>query len=273
MRQNKKSNNMKNIRARQIGIRECIHSAECDNIPKSKYCIPKTIYIDKLLVLLDHNFILVDKQQMKPVTTNWKYCAEVLFRRTDDIYHRWRFVGWELQNNQTKTGKAYIALESDDTVIELIEPKEIEDYILQYSPVIEQPWFDDNIIVYQHLEISRVFDKILAKQVVGLPNGVTFIHVVMFLLSESIPVFIVGGAVRDIIHHICVEKKNNNVDQLIKDIDIAFGCSSTELIDLLKLKRPTWNNLVHYASGLVQLGDNRTDLYLEGKSIAGPNNA
>ena len=101
---------------------------------------------------------------------------------------------------------------------------------------------------------------VLKQQVKGL--SVTFEHVFKTLFDQGIPVYVIGGTVRDVLLGVPVNK--------IKDVDMAFGTSSAEMIQIAN--KEGWKVPFHSMNGLVQLGDQMADLHLEGKSINALNN-
>ncbi|EFC35449.1 predicted protein [Naegleria gruberi] len=92
--------------------------------------------------------------------------------------------------------------------------------------------------------------------------------------QHDIPIFIVGGAVRDVIREVIVEKKTNALQIMnnIKDIDIGFGCDPQTFHGRLTRKYKS-GVPIPGPRGLVQVGSsNGSDLFLEGKAINGLNN-
>ena len=55
-------------------------------------------------------------------------------------------------------------------------------------------------------------------------GGVTYNDVFRILETEGVPVFVVGGAVRDAVQGV----------ENIKDIDVSFGCASDDFVDIAK---------------------------------------
>jgi len=107
--------------------------------------------------------------------------------------------------------------------------------------------------VYRANYVSLVFDQLMSQKVNGLDK--TFVQVFEAITVRGYPVFIIGGAVRDII-------LGKSIDG-VKDIDISFGCSAEELGIIAKENK--W--LFHSSgTGLVRIGLDG-NLTLEGKSI------
>ncbi|KAL9647971.1 hypothetical protein ABK040_016877 [Willaertia magna] len=185
------------------------------------------------------------------------------------------FIGWERSRNNTNgklvcfqnTGKGVfggyiISVPRNEVTIPL-------------NPKIEQPWFREEVRVYENSIISSVFDRILSQQLQQVTPTATYIQVMSHCVNQGIPVFIVGGAVRDVIYAIIKDKhKGNDISSIVnkvKDIDIGFGCPPEEFCKVIKQKWPN-EPTPPGPRGLVVIGSPNCELFLEGKAINGPNN-
>jgi hypothetical protein len=109
----------------------------------------------------------------------------------------------------------------------------------------------------------------LSQNIEGLAN-VTFIEVINEIFKNCIPVFIVGGAVRDVVDRVenGFENDLKTIIDSIKDIDLGFGECAENVYDLAQRK----NWLCSKSnSGLLSFGNTQATLFLEGKSICGLN--
>jgi hypothetical protein len=125
---------------------------------------------------------------------------------------------------------------------------------------LKAPWHNKQLLVWESNEIRNNFDRILSEEVTGLT--VKYNEIFRTLFERGIPVYVIGGSVRDIVGGIPISK--------IKDIDMGFGVSSSEIISIAN--QNSWRIKNTTLNGLVQFGDTLSDLYLEGKPINGLNN-
>lgn len=133
---------------------------------------------------------------------------------------------------------------------------------------IKQPWSHPSVRVFKQEKISKLFDIILARKVSGL-RDVSFLQVLQEFYSANIPVFIVGGAVGDVVT-VANDYKMIDIEQIenIKDIDLGFGESAQTVLELMLKKG--WKCSMNRQTGLISIGD-KTGIFLEGKSINGLN--
>ncbi|KAL9656324.1 hypothetical protein ABK040_005091 [Willaertia magna] len=219
--------------------------------------------------------VAVDKSKMKPHAKSWEKSASVPVtittnNKTDKDYC---FIGLEKSGHTTngnlvcykKTGRGVF-----DGFIKSVPKSEIT---LPQNPKIEQPWFKPKVCVYENSTISNVFDSALNQQLQGVSPAATYIQVMTHCINQGIPVFIVGGAVRDVIYAVLKDKETNvqNIMNKVKDIDIGFGCPTQEFCQVIKQKWPN-EPKAPGPRGLVSIGNTNGDLFLEGKAINGLNN-
>jgi tRNA nucleotidyltransferase/poly(A) polymerase len=137
---------------------------------------------------------------------------------------------------------------------------------------INQPWFRDEVLVWKHETMAKVFNKILSDNIPGL--NISYIKFMKGVHEENIPIFIVGGAVRDVIYEFCVGKKTemDNVNS-INDIDFGFGDSPENLKKAIKRRALVDDGdiIIRKTTGLVKIGKESGNP-LEGKCINGYNN-
>jgi hypothetical protein len=216
----------------------------------------------------EYNFIKVDKRTLKPMALDWTRSSRFNFTRNNDD-RVWSFVGWEVeqQDARTKSGNVIVSYEGQ---FEVLPASMLKNQLVE-NIQFEQPWYRDEVSVFKHYQVEQVFDAILNRKISGLPDHTTFRHVLNTILEHGVPVFIVGGAVRDVIYYSCNHRYTdiNEIASRIKDIDMAFGCSSRELQKIINKYK--WKCKVLH-TGLIQIGDVTAELFLEGKPINGINN-
>jgi hypothetical protein len=117
-------------------------------------------------------------------------------------------VGWVMSDKQTKTGELCIRISTGKTLIS----KQPSDLKPATSP-LKAPWYHKEILIFESDGIKKTFDSIFKQNVKGM--SVSFNHVFESLFKKGIPVYIIGGSVRDVIVGLPVDK--------IKDIDMGFG--------------------------------------------------
>ena len=209
---------------------------------------------------------MVDKSTLKPHSVTWDKSSSISIKAPDET-GEFQFMGFETKNSvdvdkkslicSKKTGKGVFKVylkKFDISTINIPDLKKNE---------ITQPWNNQEIIVVKHNAISKKMKSVLEQKVNGLQDS--FEDVISFIHSKGIPVFIVGGCIRDLIQDV-----KNKTNTTIKDIDIGFGCSANELVQILK---PKYTKVTVSPTGLVRIGDVKKDqLYLEGKSLNGFNN-
>jgi hypothetical protein len=64
--------------------------------------------------------------------------------------------------------------------------------------------------------------------------------------------------------------EHSGLEKQIKDIDLGFGCSGREMANLCGINK--WLPASMRYTGLIQIGNVKGDMYLEGKSINSCNN-
>lgn len=162
--------------------------------------------------------------------------------------------GWEWTDVCRRTGQVVVWSKSRRLVLPTSEVKSTGD-------PIAAPWFRPSVHVYKSEIAAGIMDTIFKKQVLGLKA--TFNDIFQKMFDNGIAVFVVGGAIRDVLQGMQAGD--------INDIDMSFDCSARELEDLAK--KEGWQPVsVRPSSGLVQLGTvTPGQLYLEGKHIFGHN--
>ncbi len=132
---------------------------------------------------------------------------------------------------------------------------------------VMQPWSHPSVQVFYHNSVPALFDIILARRVSGLRH-ISFLQVLQEFYFAGIPVFIVGGAVRDVVTLASNYQMTNIIEKIgsIKDIDLGFGDSVQAVLDLMRKKG--WKCSMNRQTGLISIGD-KNGMFLEGKSING----
>jgi hypothetical protein len=258
--------------------RGCLHIKKVEHInnflhicPNGEKCKDKDKVHQTLFIhtkskvpknLKTFNFLEVDKSTLIPHSKTWKRSSSISV--TLPQHGKFEFLGFEsispvdIDNNSVilfkETGKGIF-----NGYLKKVKISEIE----IPKDKIAQPWDNKKILIVKHEAISKKMNSVLNKKVNGLEA--TFLEVISFIHSNGIPVFIVGGCIRDLISDV-----KNKTDTEIKDIDLGFGCSANELVSILK---PKYQKVGVSSTGLVSIGDVvKGKLYLEGKSLNGFNN-
>jgi hypothetical protein len=209
------------------------------------------------------NFKSVDKSKLTKHSKSWEKASSI--EVTLKMKEKFKFIGFEsispvdIDKNSIilfkETGKGVF-----NGYLKKVNISEIE---IPNQFEFSQPWDNENVLVVKHDMISNKMTTVLNQKVNGLDD--TFLDIIKFIHSNGIPVFIVGGCIRDLIRDI---KTGANTE--IKDIDLGFGCSANELESILKLK---YQKVKVSKTGLVSIGEIVSGtLFLEGKSLNGFNN-
>jgi hypothetical protein len=112
-----------------------------------------------------------------------------------------------MSDKQTKTGELCIRVSNGHLISKY--PSDLKPSASQ----LKAPWYHEEVIIFESDGIKKTFDSILKQNVKGM--SVTFNHIFESLFRDGIPVYIVGGSVRDAVLEVPVDKINN--------IDMAFG--------------------------------------------------
>lgn len=153
-------------------------------------------------------FEKIDKNNLKKHSTKWEKAS--WFYMNDE----WKFIGFEMMDKKTHDPEKLIFIKETGEgfcggYLKSFNLNEIE---IPKLTNIQQPWDEKTIKIYNNFRIRRDIKLILEEKVTGLNE--THINIIKYIHSKGIPVFIVGGLVRDLV--LC-DSSN------LKDIDIGFG--------------------------------------------------
>lgn len=179
-----------------------------------------------------------DKSKMQPHVKRWKRSASI--QLTSPV--EYKFIGWERQTGSNlSTGKIVIFKKTGKGVFEgHIKTEDLKNVTFPNNQ-IEQPWYRNRVCVYENSLVRNVFTQALSEYLDGVSPRATYLDVLKYIVNEGVPVFIVGGAVRDVLYAVLKEKETNiqNIIGKVKDIDIGFGCPPQKLFEKLSKKYTT----------------------------------
>ncbi len=148
-------------------------------------------------MLNNYGFLRVDKKQLKPMSREWKRSAgmHILFPKD---HRTWFFDGLQIDANDPReaTGKVFVShkLTGDIVNVSLVQAAVDsmgQDSCIQY----EQPWDNDDVVVYKSDSLSTLMDAVLSQEIAGMQEQ-TIGSIIETMIKSGIPVFITGGAVR-----------------------------------------------------------------------------
>ncbi|KAG2386076.1 hypothetical protein C9374_003225 [Naegleria lovaniensis] len=210
-----------------------------------------------------------DKSNMRPHVTEWKRSASIPLTSPSG----YKFIGWErATGNNTATGKVVLFKKTDKGVFEgHIKTEEVTNVSFPTNQ-IEQPWYRNRVCIYKNQLIVSVFKNALSGRLTGVTPSATYLDVMNYIVSCGVPVFIVGGAVRDVLYAVLKENETNvqTIISKVKDIDIGFGCPTQEFYNIL-CKKYSAGIQPPGPRGLIVVG-NTNGNFLEGKALNGLNN-
>jgi hypothetical protein len=198
-----------------------------------KILVPVTYHPDPNMVaeLTSKGFSLCDKENLLPHSKDWRHSAE-----SETADSSFKFIGWQIKDKVSITEKVVLFKSTGKGFVGgFMKSESINDVKINQNS-IKQPWFRDTVYVWKHDTIAKVFKKILSGNIPGLK--VSYMKFMKSIYDENIPIFIVGGAVRDVIYEVCVNGKNDMDDfNSINGIDFGFGDSVENLEKTIK-KQP-----------------------------------
>ena len=222
------------------------------------------------------NLTIKKKKTMLPHITDWKRSSRIeiqsitLAGKSETAYHG---IGWENQQSKATNNMVCLKPTGKGFAGGHLVSVPMSDVTISPNPKIEQPWYHDEVMCLDNTLVSQTFDKILSQTLNGVTPQATYLDVMTFVIGKGIPVFIVGGAVRDVLYAVLVNQETdaNAIKSKIKDIDIGFGCSPNEFFQIVSSK---YTGVVPPGPrGLVTIGRaDASGLFLEGKAINGLNN-
>ncbi|KAL9648075.1 hypothetical protein ABK040_012129 [Willaertia magna] len=220
--------------------------------------------------------VAVDKSKMKPHAKSWEKSASLPVtittnNKTDNDYC---FMGLEKSGFHTTNGNLVCYKKTGRGVFDgFIKSVPKSEITLPQNSKIEQPWFRSKVCVYENSTIANVFDIVLNQQLQGVSPAATYLQVMTHCIDQGIPIFVVGGAVRDVIYAVLKDKETNvqNILKKVKDINIRFGCPTQEFCQTIARKWPKEPSPPG-PRGLVIIGNRACNSFFEGKAISGLNN-
>jgi hypothetical protein len=162
------------------------------------------------------------------------------------------YVGWVMASQTTESDRLAVLVDGRLRAVASAHVRPTPDAGLPRAP-----WFRASVHVWRLPAVSNLLGAVFKERAPGMP--VTFMQVFQALAHRGIPVFVVGGAVRD-----AVQGRTD-----IKDIDMAYGCSAAEMRRVAAAEG--WPVAYTSPNGLVQLGEQKAKFALEGKSLNGFN--
>lgn len=162
-----------------------------------------------------------------------------------------KLVGFEIGTDFYKTGK--LVVEHDDGSLASYPPAAVTK---APGSKIQPGWHDNKVEVFASAKVTAVIDSMLNEKIAGMST--TFAAAFDALDSKGIPVFVVGGFVRDALH-----------GDAVKDVDIATGAHHSDVI--ATAKSLGWPAKCNWHSGRMMIGDTGQELHLDAKSINGSN--
>jgi hypothetical protein len=196
---------------------------------------------------------IVDKSSLTNVILNWDSAPDTPVFYNNGTYY---VKGWRVHGvPQKKTGEMLIERDSQYTVAR-------SEQLIPYDDEILSPWYHDSTIVWRSEQISKQLDRFFQQSVPGMRE--TYENVFSEIIRHHIPVFIVGGTVRDLIQNL-----GSGINYVPKDIDIGFGGDAEELYKIGRTK--SWKISEPTPTSLIRIGDSRLGVHIEGKPIGGVN--
>jgi hypothetical protein len=131
-----------------------------------------------------------------------KYSAYIPCTIKADSNSEFGIIGWHMPNKIDKSGKYVLYKKTNKGVYSgyiLPEPVSKDEIVVDSNSEINQPWHDPQTVVYKHSTIEKVFTKILNKNIDGMQKTTPYMKIIQGLYDQGIPVFIVGGAIRDVV--------------------------------------------------------------------------
>lgn len=237
--------------------RNCGYGICCINLStehRTHYCHPTTITFQNSGVLLtredDKSSLKINVLNDLPNPHRWlsSPSTRVTVAGQDGICR-----GWEMATSTSKSGKILVQLSETEGITKALE---ISQVVLNQVEPFNAPWYNKRSLIFRSEHAQQTFDVLLTAQVDGLPPSTTFSTVFQEIGNNGHPVFIIGGAVRDVVQ--------GKQIQDIKDIDISFGCSANEVRAIATAKG--WKCNI-FPSGLIILGNENSVFHIEGKAI------
>lgn len=153
-------------------------------------------------------FSIVDKKTLKPHSKTWEKSSSF------PIDSEWNFVGFEMIDRKTLDQNKVVLFKETQTGFlgGYLKVSSIKEVTLPKFDMFSQPWEHKDIKVYNNTRLLRDINALLNERVTGLNES--HLNIMKYIHSQKIPVFIVGGLIRDAI----IGETSD-----IKDIDIGFG--------------------------------------------------
>jgi hypothetical protein len=196
---------------------------------------------------------VADKSELTNVIESWQHAPDtpVLYQRKKGVLKGWRVQGAP----HKKTGELLIEIDNKVSIVRVIDVTPCE-----YTH--SAPWHHDTTVVWRCKNISDQMDVFLENLVPGLDATYAFVFDV--IAHSNIPIFIVGGTVRDMLQNLGCD-----VQYTPKDVDIGFGGDAHELYTVCQtcdflVSSPT-------STSLIKIGKPELGIHIEGKPIGGYN--
>ncbi len=210
---------------------------------------------------------LVDKSTLKHQITDLLKGSNVNVQYNGQKY---LFHGYQVTKNYCDVLGMVLQDPDDESQLEIVPQSLYRTGVQVLDTQVKeqhQPWASSEILVFKHDSISRIFDVVLNQHLEG--TNMTFQDAIQKIHQHGYAIFVVGGAVRDVVRQVLKFNLNetNCKKEELKDIDLAFGASSYEIRSLFN---PNEKLVVNNDTGRVTIGlEKPGSLFLEGKSIKG----
>jgi hypothetical protein len=203
-------------------------------------------------LLKKQNYTFATKSSLKPHATSWKQSSGFEMQRNGE---QWKFVGLVMKDKCNLDPSKVLVMKDTGKGFTggYIQEMHTKDVVIPKS--FSQPWDHKDIMVYHQSSVCKIIQTVLSKS--DRSHGKSSLDIMKHIHANGIPVFVVGGLVRDAIQG----------SQNPKDIDIGFGCSANEVATLID----SFLNKKMVTVGPRGLVDFKT-VELEGKAINGWNN-
>ena len=142
-----------------------------------------------------YGFERVYKSTLTPLVKTWKRAASMDIQFPNDS-KTWRFVGWELKDNDHKvlSGNAIFQVNNR---FQTLEKSHIQDAIESLNNMqYEQPWFSPEVYGFYHSDVSSAFDRIMNFQTHNPDWDISFRALLDNITGLGIPVFFAGECVK-----------------------------------------------------------------------------